>query len=225
MNIKDAIYLTGGLSRTSKMPCPSFGLHVSSCTTGQKLRKISHSVCSKCYAHKGRYLFKNVTNAGKERIKNITKAIATENQQIWVDAMVFLIKSKAAKSGYFRWHDTGDIFSVEYLKMILDVVKATPEIKHFLPTKELSLVRTAKVLGIPDNLNIRVSALLLNKLYKNIEPSAGITSSAVFKCETAERETELAKLGHVCPGVRSHQCGECRACWDRNVGTVIYPQH
>jgi len=63
MTKKEANNIVGGLSETYKMPCKSYNIPAELCITGSKLRKINNSVCSDCYACKGRYNFGNVQNA------------------------------------------------------------------------------------------------------------------------------------------------------------------
>ena len=52
---KEAIEITGGLSKPSKMPGPAFNLPAWNCITGGKLRKIPGTPCHGCYALKGRF--------------------------------------------------------------------------------------------------------------------------------------------------------------------------
>ena len=59
MLIKEAIEITGGLSKPNKMPGPSINLPATQCITGAKLVKVKGSTCSGCYALKGRFRFKN----------------------------------------------------------------------------------------------------------------------------------------------------------------------
>ena len=56
MKIKDIESTVGTLSAPSKMPCFSFSIPAKLCITGQKLRDVKNSICSKCYALKGRYV-------------------------------------------------------------------------------------------------------------------------------------------------------------------------
>jgi len=72
MNKKEAIKITGGLSKPSKMPGPAFNLPAQACITGSKLVKIPGSVCSGCYALKGRYRFPNVKEALTRRLEGLT---------------------------------------------------------------------------------------------------------------------------------------------------------
>ena len=57
MKVKEAIKITEGFTRTSKMPGLSYSLPAWECKTGSKLRKIKGSVCASCYALKGCLLY------------------------------------------------------------------------------------------------------------------------------------------------------------------------
>jgi len=121
---KEAIKITGGLSKPSKMPGPAHNLPAWNCITGKKLVDIPNSVCAGCYALKNRYRFKNVQAALKRRLQ------ALEHPQ-WVDAMVQLINGEA----WFRWHDSGDIQSMKHLENIFEVCKRTSSTRHWMPTR------------------------------------------------------------------------------------------
>ena len=111
---KEARQITGGLSAPSKMPGPAYTLPASQCIPGAKLVQIPGSVCAGCYALKGRYRFNNVQQALERRAASI-------KHPDWVKAMVTLV----AGHEYFRWHDSGDIQSVEHLKRIFEVCRLT----------------------------------------------------------------------------------------------------
>ena len=68
---KQLIDNIGGLSQTSKMPCPSFNLSAFSCNNGGKLAQIIGSVCEGCYAMDGHYrMYKNnIQKAHDRKIK------------------------------------------------------------------------------------------------------------------------------------------------------------
>ena len=74
MNTKEAWALIGGLSKPSKMPGWSIGIPAKECKTGSKLRLIPDSVCNKCYALKGCYVFKVVQEAQYKRLKAIDRS-------------------------------------------------------------------------------------------------------------------------------------------------------
>ena len=102
----EAEKITGGLSAPGKMPEGSYNLPAGAGQTAQKLAKIPDTPCFKCYAdNRGRYRFPNVKAALERRLKSLT-------HPRWSEAMTVLVKGKK----HFRWHDSGDIQSVEHLK-------------------------------------------------------------------------------------------------------------
>src|SRR3954465_7511750 len=123
MLVKIAAEITGGLSNPSKMPGHGYSLPAKECKTGAKLAKIPGTTCHNCYALKGRYSFPNVQNALYRRLESL-------KDPKWVEAMVTQIKSSEDK--YFRWHDSGDLQSVEHLQLITQVCLQTPKVKHWL---------------------------------------------------------------------------------------------
>jgi hypothetical protein len=131
MNKEELKQITGGLSKPSKMPGFSYNLPATRCITGAKLVKIPGSVCSGCYALKGRYRFPNVKDAMQRRLDSI-------NHPLWIKAMATSIIE--TKTGFFRWHDSGDLQSLDHLKKIFEVCKLTPSIQHWLPTREASII-------------------------------------------------------------------------------------
>ena len=196
------------LSNVSKMPGKSISLSAFDCQTGEKLSKIAGSVCHDCYARKGMYRMPNVINKMKER-KEFFDSID------FVPRMVALLNK--TRSEYFRWFDSGDVQSVRMALNILDVVEATPNKRHWIPTKERAIWLDAiKEYGrkLPDNVVIRYSATMVDQA----PPKSWQHSSAVIKTIDA--------IGHECPAPNQQgKCGDCRACWDTNVKTVSYHKH
>ena len=206
--IKQAEAIVGGLSKTSKMPTDSISLPASLCKTGNKLRKVPGSVCSKCYACKGAYSWGNVQAALETRHKALQHAD-------WVSAMVTLMntKKRIKTSGLFRWHDSGDLQSMEHLENIVAVCKATPKIKHWIPTKEKALVREyiRKHGPFPDNMIVRVSGAMIDGPAPDAEHTSTVTTDpAKATCRAFENDG---------------QCGTCRQCWDGTVKNVVYLAH
>ena len=143
MLIKEAIEITGGLSKPSKMPGPAYNLPAAACLTGAKLVKIPGSTCSGCYALKGRYRFGNVQKALNRRLKSL-------EDPRWVTGMITLIQGRPV----FRWHDSGDIQSAQHLINIFEVCKQTPETRHWLPTREAQFLKFLDPDVVPKNLKI-----------------------------------------------------------------------
>ena len=198
------------MSKTSKMPCHSFSLPASECKTGSVLAEIKGSVCHGCYARKGMYSFPNVK---APRAANLA-GVQTINFTEWVDTMTNLIKTKE-KSGFFRWHDSGDLQSEEHLDAIVRVARNLPNIKFWLPTKEKAMLRRYKGI-IPDNLVIRLSSAMIDQ-----EPNKSWNLTS-----TVHSASVGHKFGAECQAyTRDGKCGTCRACWDATVSNISYPKH
>ena len=210
MTKKQAVKITGGLSSTGKMPCPSYGIPAKACGVGSKLRPLANSVCSGCYAMKGQYVFPVVQKAQQRRLESISNPN-------WVTAMVTLIGDRK----YFRWHDSGDLQGVDHFYKILDVCRQTLNTLHWLPTKEIGLVsdciRANGWQSIPENLVIRASGPFIDgKPPKSL--STPLPTSTVHK--------NIEPIGHECPAPKQGgSCGDCRACWDKTVANVSYKKH
>ena len=193
----EAERITGGLSAPGKMPEGSYNLPASACQTGAKLREIPDTPCYKCYAFKGNYVrYPAVQKALQRRLKSL-------NHPQWVEAMTVLVKGQK----HFRWHDSGDIQSVEHLKKIFEVCKRTPDTKHWLPTQERKYLPMG---SYPDNLVIRLS-----NAKNNTTPGQAWTHWSTVV--DSDGDCPASKQGN--------QCGTCRRCWSREVKHVTYPKH
>lgn len=204
----------GGLSRPSKMPGWAFSLPAAECRTGSRLRTVKDSVCQGCYAMKGRYPFPGVQRAMYRRLRRLSR-------KYWIPAMAELIRRRSRETPYFRWHDSGDLQGVAHLAAIVEVARATPTVAHWIPTREYRTV-TEYVEGggeIPPNLNIRMSAHLIGGHCPTFPRLRGlVTVSTVTRGEGGE--------GFDCPSrLQGNKCGDCRACWDRDVPSVNYRYH
>ena len=212
MNKKQAHQVHGGLTQTTKMPCKSYSLPTTACVTGFKMREIAGSICSDCYADKGNYrkYSNNIEPAQHARLVSI-------DDPLWVDAMVVSIGTDK----YFRWHDSGDIQSIDHLEKIADVAKRTPNCMHWLPTREYGIVSafTAQF-DIPDNLIIRLSAMFTDKAVivpASLQNVKGIAVSNVHS---------IKPIGTACNAPKQNgECRTCRACWNRKVAAVSYSIH
>jgi len=205
----------GSLSTPSKMPGYGYSTSADDCITGSKLAKVKDSICSICYARKGRYVFPNVQNAMKKRLDSLERLD-------WIESMVQLIIRKE-KSGYFRWHDSGDLQGVWHLEKIAEVARRLPTINFWLPTREYKmvsdwLITCNKSKGrhkIPANLTIRLSAYMINgQPPTKLAERLGLVTSGV------------SKNSFNCPSSKQgNKCGDCRACWDQNVQNIDYKPH
>lgn len=210
---KDAINIAGSCTKTKKMPSESYSLPAQECITGSKLVNVKGSVCEGCYALKGNYhRFKsNIEPAQYKRLESI-------KHPDWVKAMVKLIGNKP----YFRWHDSGDLQSVDHLYKIAEVARQLDRTLFWLPTREYDIVKDfVKNHAIPHNLIIRMSTMMIDqpaKLPRSLTGFANILTSSVHS------QKELDGFKCLAPK-QEGQCRSCRACWDNKVTNVSYHVH
>ena len=203
MNLKEAKEITGGLSNPNKMPGFAYNLPAWRCVTGVKLQAVAGSVCAGCYAMKGRYRFPNVKDALNRRLNSL-------NHFQWVEAMTVLVTHYSKKVPWFRWHDSGDLQSAWHLKRIFEVCKRTPQVQHWMPTREAKILKEIKIEEIPKNLIIRVSSHMIDQGPVKFWPH---TSTVV-------------RAGKTCPAQeQGNACGSCRQCWNKDINNVAYPKH
>ena len=198
MLVKEAVKITGSMTRTSKMPGLSYSLPAWECKTGSKLRKVKGTPCFGCYALKGNYIrYPAIKKAQYYRLNSLTR-------DSWVTAMVAQIK----RQKWFRWHDAGDVQSVDHMNKILQVCRLTPGTSHWLPTQERPYLPAPE--DVPDNFVIRLSGSKSD----GPPPTAGShTSSVVTK-------------GASCPApTQGKKCRECRMCWTRSIKNISYGKH
>ena len=231
---------TGGLTATGKMPWYSFSLPARECQVGGRLRQIDGSVCRKCYAMKGNYVWPGVLKAQYRRLEALTA-----DPTGWADGMVRSLK-RLARRFYpspsdpwpaFRWMDAGDLQGAWHLDAIARVAWGTlrvrlgddsrKAIRHWLPTREYSIIEDwmAKAGKLPPNLNIRLSAHMVDgPLPRTLAARYGLTVSGV----TADPKASPYDTNEVspCPAyTQGGECQDCRACWDKKVPAVVYPLH
>jgi len=120
--------------------------------------------------------------------------------------MAAQISSK--KSKFFRWHDSGDVQDVEHLQKIYEVCRLTPDVQHWMPTREAWVKPYLK--DAPDNLVIRFSMPMVNQ----------------EAAESWPHTSTVVTTGKTCPAPdQDNACGSCRQCWDKNVKNIAYGQH
>lgn len=230
------------LSDPSKMPSKSLSKSAFACKVGAKLAKIEGSVCFNCYALRGFYRMDNV-KAKHERVKNFIEHID------FVPRMVATLYAECYDDEYFRWWDSGDVWTVQECLDVLEVCEKTPWLKHWIPSKEYKLWRDAlKIRDIPKNAVVRFSTHM-----NDLKPTkAGVHTSTTFTVEgwqkgkektyTPEqiqefydKTTSEAKVGNICmakkfsaennrdKGKHKYSCGDCRDCWDSTISNIAYP--
>jgi hypothetical protein len=120
-------------------------------------------------------------------------------------------------SGYFRWHDSGDVQSFGHLMAIITIAERLPQINFWLPTKEKQFLTKLNKLNItvPSNLVIRLSMAMIDQAPLN--SAWHLTSTVHDKGEPHGSECEAYKQGG--------QCLTCRKCWNGSIANISYPKH
>jgi hypothetical protein len=145
--------------------------------------------------------------------------LISENPAQWARAIVFQINKAAEKTGerFHRWFDSGDLQSVDMLRAIVMAAELSPDVAHWLPTREAGIVKKYRATygEFPANLVVRVSATMIGD-----KPISGHAHTS-----TVHRKGD-SPAGHTCPASQQgNACGACRACWSHDVANISYPLH
>ena len=196
-------------SKASKMPCRSWSLQaLDTCPASIGADGKLVPACEGCYATDGNYRFSNVK---APRLHNREDW----QQADWVDAMV----AELDNDRYFRWFDSGDMYSLKLAEKIYDVMVATPWTRHWLPTRMHKFAKFADILAKMEalpNVVVRLSSDSING-----DIIAGNTTSTIIPT-ISHRKPKMT----ICEAYeREGKCASCRACWDKDVEVVAYVAH
>lgn len=162
--------------------------------------------CQGCYATTGNY---NYPNVKAPRISNKEDWQRSE----WVNEMIVALDS----SRYFRWLDSGDIYSVDLAEKVFQVMKATPWCNHWLPTRMYKFPKFAKVLNKMQALPNVVVRFSSDSVTGEIVP--GQTTSTIFSGDVPTGAIECKAYQH------AGKCNGCRACYSKDVQVIAYKAH
>jgi hypothetical protein len=166
--------------------------------------------CKGCYATTGNY---NYPNVKAPRLHN-----REDWQRLdWVDDMVKALDSDR----YFRWFDSGDVYTLGLAEKILEVMRRTPWCKHWLPTRMHKFPKFRMVLeamqALP-NVMVRYSADSIDGSYIQ-----GLHGSVIGPDAATYTETQDSKL---CRAYEHEgKCSGCRQCWNKSIPLICYPAH
>ena len=200
------------LSKTSKMPAKSWSLPAwETCPGARDDNGKPVDACGGCYALTGAYQFPG-TIASREH------NLADWKHSDWVAVMVASMK----RAKFFRWFDSGDAYSVDLIRKIHEVVKLTPHVQHWLPTRSYKVAKLWQALEAIDaepNCVVRCSSDSIDG-----ERLSGYSNDSVI---LGSAEDFIPEKGYsLCRAyTRGGKCGDCRACWSKAVQTVAYPKH
>ncbi len=164
--------------------------------------------CQGCYATTENYVFSNV-RAPREHNKEDWQ------RDEWVDDMVHALHGQE----YFRWFDSGDMYTLPLAYKIYMVMRSTPWCRHWLPTrmhkfkKFLSVIRSMEAL---DNVVVRRSSDAVDGSF-----TAGLHGSTIVPSKEA-----VPRGVKVCEAYEhGGKCSGCRACWVKSFPVVAYVAH
>jgi hypothetical protein len=162
--------------------------------------------CQGCYATTGNYRFANVKKPREFNREDWKR-------DDWIDDMVKALDS----SRYFRWFDSGDMYDLRLANKILDVMIATPWVKHWLPTRMHKFIKFKGVIDrmeALDNVVVRFSSDSVTGGFVG-----GLNSSTIFSDTLPVGATECQAYQH------EGKCNGCRACYDKSVSVIAYKAH
>ena len=197
-------------SKPSKMPCRSWSLQaLDTCPASKKPDGELVDACKGCYATTGFYAMGSV-KAPREHNREDWK------HSDWVDVMVVELDNDR----YFRWFDSGDLYSLALAEKVLEVMRRTPWCNHWLPTRMHKFDKFVPVLDAMNtlpNVVVRLS-------------SDSVTGETVQGAATSS--TIIPTVSHSLPSMsvceaydRGGRCATCRLCWSKDVAVVAYPAH
>lgn len=200
---------TPKFSKASKMPCRSWSLQaLDTCPGSMGADGELVPACSGCYATTGNYRFPNV-KAPREHNREDWK------HTDWTETMV----TELDADRYFRWFDSGDMYSVKLAEKIFKVMKATPWVKHWLPTRMHKFKKFAAIIK-------KMEALPNVVIRRSSDSITGDTIESQNSSTIIESADSAREGMTVCQAYeREGKCGDCRACWDKGTKVIAYPAH
>lgn len=197
------------LSKASKMPGKSWSLQAGDTCPGSinPDTKEIIAVCKDCYAKSGFYRMDNV-KAPRLHNRKDWKRID------WADDMVQALDNER----WFRWFDSGDVYTAALAQKIYEVARRTPWCNHWIPTKSYNIPKIRywldRLKELP-NVSVRFSSPSITGEYNNTHGSTVV-----------QEVTDVLPNSKMCDAyTRGGKCGPCRACWDKSISLVVYPLH
>ena len=119
---------------------------------------------------------------------------------------------------YFRWFDSGDMYSLGLARKILEVCERTPWVKHWIPTRMHKFSKFSVVLARLESLSNVVVRLSSDSITGQV--IQGSTTSTIATLDTVPSDAVVCEAY-----TRAGKCDTCRACWDKTVSVVAYIGH
>jgi hypothetical protein len=166
--------------------------------------------CSGCYATTGNYRFPNVIAPREENKLDWTRFN-------WISDMV----SELSRDSYFRWFDSGDMYSLGLAEKILEVMRLTPWCNHWLPTRMHKFPKYALLLQAMkslDNVSVRFSSDSIVGEY--VPDLHGSVIGPIAQDYSPVKGSALCRAYE-----HEGKCSGCRNCWNKEISLICYPMH
>lgn len=162
--------------------------------------------CQGCYATTGNYNYPDV---------KLPRALNKEDWQRseWVNDMLIALDS----SRYFRFFDSGDMYSIDLANKILELCTKATWVKFWIPTRMHKFNKFKQVidaLNALPNVVVRLSSDSVTG-----EVIEGLNTSTIFSGDVPEGATECQAYQH------EGKCNGCRACYSKDVQVIAYKAH
>ena len=196
------------LSKTSKLDgILSWSLQaIETCPASKDANGNLVPACQGCYATTGNYNYPNV------------KAPRQFNREDWKrDSWINDMVKELDNSRFFRWFDSGDMYDIRLANKILMVMRLTPWVKHWLPTRMYKFAKFKYVIDAMQSLPNVVVRLSSDSVTGEI--INGRNSSTIFSDTLPQGAFECKAYEH------GGKCNGCRACYDKNVRVIAYKAH
>ena len=162
--------------------------------------------CQGCYATTGNYRFANVKKPREFNREDWQR-------DDWVRDMVWSLEN----SRYFRWFDSGDMYSHDLAWKIYQVMQKTQHVKHWLPTRMHKFAKFRDVIQAMQSLPNVVVRFSSDSVTGGL--IEGLNTSTIFSDTVPANAFECKAYKH------EGKCNGCRACYDKNVSVIAYKAH
>jgi hypothetical protein len=166
------------------------------------------NACKGCYATTGNYNYPNV------------KAPRAHNKEDWQrESWVADMVAALDNDRYFRWFDSGDMYSLALAEKMYAVMAATPHVKHWLPTRMAKFAKFADVIA-------RMQALPKVMVRFSSDDVDGTYTVGVHGSVIVPTADDVPNGTTLCRAYENNgKCNGCRACYSKDVDVIAYPAH
>jgi len=163
-----------------------------------KFAQIEGSVCAKCYAQRMMKMYKNLDGCLEKNAEILSKIDLSKQTEL----------IPQINAAFFRFEAFGDLLNEQHVKNFFTIAKANPDTHFALWTKNPKLIANVIDEGInkPDNLNIIVSSLFLNKV-------VDLDYDFIDKIFTVYDKEHADQVTINCG---KKKCIDCKLCYKKN---------